>query len=222
MWTPEIIRARFVEAADTERRLPKGGGGSNSGYWPSYEYTFEDKAGWGTKRLAEEREMRLARIPPSSSAITRHDEVMGWTANLIHDERKRRIVWAWAWCRLTGSSFSARCKKQGWVKVTAYRRLMATVDQILEELRNGATLLRMPDEKWLIQETPNMASIHGTMADEPPIPISPSSIILPGDRPSHTLTSPQAVENFAKYLERVNKRRRKLNSWRNERASPAA
>jgi hypothetical protein len=211
MWTPEIIRARFVEAADTERRLPKGGGGSSVGYWPSYEYTFEDKAGWGTKRLAEEREMRLLRIPPSSAAITRHAEVMVWTSSLIDDERKRKIVWAWAWCRLSGASFAARCKKHGWVRLTAYRRLSATIDQILGQLRNDATLLRLPDEKWVLQETPDMPSITGTMGlgDEQPLPVSPTSLILAGDRPGHTLTSPQAVENFEKHLARVNRARRK-------------
>lgn len=216
-WSSEIVRARFVEAADTERRLPKGGAGSATGYWPSYIYTFEDKAGWGTKRLAEEREMRMSRIPPSSAAISRHEEVMRWTAAFIPDERRRRIVWAWAWCRMTGNSFSARCNKEGWVKVTAYRRLIATIDQILMELCNSSALLRMPDEKWLLPEqaiSGKDSHMLGQSDDDPPV--SPTSIILPGARPGHTLTSPQAVESFEKHLERVNKRRRKLNAWRNE------
>ena len=208
--TVEIVRARFVEACDTERRMPHGRAGSAMGYWPSYEHTFEDMAGWGTKRLAEERELRFRRTPPSSGAISRHDEVMRWTGELITDENVRRIVWAWAWCQMTGSSFSARCRKRGWVKATAYRRLQDAMERISTVLGNGRTVLRLPDEIWVRQQHP-ISGIHsGTGSAHRGEPAkSPTSQIFDGDRPGHTLTSPQAIDDFAKHLTDVNRRRRR-------------
>lgn len=209
-WSVEIVRARYVEAADTERRMPTARTGSAMGYWPSYEYSFEDKAGWGSKRLAEEREMRFRRIPPSSAAISRHEEVVRWTATLIDNERDRRIVWAWAWCRLTGLSFSARCRKRGWVKATAYRRLQATMERISASLGNEASLLRYPDEIWMRQEGASYGTYCDTrtIRDDEPAK-SPTSQIFDGNRPCDTLTSPQAIEAFAEHLVAVNRRRSK-------------
>jgi len=153
-WSPEVVRSRFVEACDTERRLPLGGGTRSCGYWPAYVYSFEDMNGWGTKRLAEEREMRLARIPPSAAAISRFDEVMAWSASLIHDDTRRHIVWCWARCQALDLSFAERCRKFGWVKMTAYRRLHAVSEAISFNLNNDGVLLRMPDEKWVLPSQP--------------------------------------------------------------------
>lgn len=35
---------------------------------------------WGSKRPVEEREMRFKRVPPFAAAMSRHTEVMDWTA----------------------------------------------------------------------------------------------------------------------------------------------
>jgi hypothetical protein len=134
MWTPEIVQARFVEAAQTESRLPLGGGSQSSGYWPAYVHTFEDMNGWGTKRLAEEREMRMKRIPPSAGAISRHTQVMEWTAELI-DEDYRWLMWGMANCIASERSFSAWCKDQGLVRMTAYRRIERIREAISRNLK---------------------------------------------------------------------------------------
>lgn len=163
-WTPEIVRSRFVEACDTERRLPLGGGSSSGGYWPAYVHSFEDMNGWGTKRLAEEREMRLARTPPSAAAITRFEEVMRWSAALIHDDARRKIIWTWAACQVSGHSFADRCRKFGWVKMTAYRRLHAVSDAISRNLDNEGVLLRYPDDKWMLPDQPVSGSSFDILA----------------------------------------------------------
>ncbi len=189
--------------------MPHGRTGSALGYWPNYQRTFEDMAGWGTQRLAEEREMRFRRLPPSSAAISRHDEVMRWTGDLIDHETVRRIIWAWAWCQLTGSSFSARCRKRGWAKATAYRRLQVATERISGALGNDGTLLRLPDESWLRQQMPDLPHIDGklgTSVDEPPK--SPTSQILGDERPRDTLNSPEAIQEFTKHLTDLNRRRR--------------
>jgi len=210
MWTPEIVRSRFVEACDTERRLPLGGGSSQGGFWPAYVYSFEDMNGWGTKRLTEEREMRMARIPPSAAAISRFEEVMAWSASMIHDDTRRRIIWTWSYCQMSGHSFAARCKKLGWVKMTAYRRLHAVSDAISRNLVNDLTFLRMPDEKWVLPSQPISSSSFDMLAlsaeDGQPTNHPTFQVF---DKASDMLTSPQAVSEFAKHLATTNKRRRR-------------
>jgi hypothetical protein len=218
VWTPEIIRARFVEAVDTESRLPLGGGSSSAGFWPSYVHSFEDMNGWGSKRLAEEREMRMRRLPPSSAAISRHEEVMTWTSTLIRDERRRRLVWAWARCRHREESFGEWCQEHGVVRMTAYRHLSATVERISRILNNEGVLLRLPDEKWVLQERPVSGTDCATLGlpDKAAAPQkSPTSQIVDGARPGNTLTSPKAVAAFERHLARTNKARAKAQERRN-------
>jgi len=209
MWTPEIVRSRFVEACDTERRLPLGGGTSSGGFWPAYVHSFEDMNGWGTKRLAEEREMRLARTPPSAAAISRFEEVMAWSASMIHDDTRRKVIWTWAACQVSGHSFASRCRKFGWVKVTAYRRLHAVSDAISRNLVNDLVLLRMPDEKWVRQCDLSDVHVCSTLetcaSDEPSI----SPLFFMDEKPRHTLSTPSDIEEFASHLEKVNEARRK-------------
>lgn len=208
-WSAEIVRARFVEAMDTERRMPGERRVKSSGYWPAYEHTFKDMNGWGTKRLEEERKMRFRRIPPTSAAISRHDEVMRWTAEIIKDETDRRMVWAWSCCQITGASFAALCRSSGWSKATAYRRIQAMMDHTAAVLCKKRTLLRLPDEYWLRQQQPIQLQITGTIKipdDEPSK--SPTSQII-GDRSRHLLTSPQAIDAFEKHLAALNQSRRK-------------
>lgn len=209
MWTPEIVRSRFIEACDTERRLPLGGGSSSRGFWPAYVHSFEDMNGWGTKRLAEEREMRLAKTPPSAAAISRFEEVMTWSGSLIHDDAKRKIIWTWAACQVSGHSFASRCRKFGWVKMTAYRRLHTISDVISRNLNNDAVLLRMPDEKWVLPDQPFSGIDSGTLAlrDDDGPAISPTSMIGHGGRPE--LKLPDDLEAFAKHLALVNRQRRR-------------
>lgn len=215
--TAEVVRARFLEAASTAGKLPAGPRHTASGFWPAFAATFEDMAGWGTKRLAEEREMRMQRTPPSSAAISRHDEVARWTSEFIRDEQLRKIIWTWAICHVSETSFAGHCRKQGWVRGTAHRRIRAAIELIVAALCKSNTLLRLPDELWVRHVTGNSATSFdtiGTGADAPPI--SPTFEILDGDRPGDTLTSPQAIENFEKHLTSVNQERR-LNRERRKR-----
>lgn len=209
-WTPEIVRSRFVEACDTERRLPLGGGSSSGGYWPAYLHSFEDMAGWGTKRLAEEREMRLARTPPSAAAISRFEEVMAWSASMIHDDARRKILWTWAACQVSGHSFASRCRKLGLVKMTAYRRLHAVSEAISYHLNNGEVLLRMPDEKWVLPSQPISGSSFDMLAlsdDDGQPTVHPTFQVL--DKAVDLLTTPDAIADFRKHLTAINRQRRK-------------
>lgn len=54
IWTGDLIKARFVEAAATERRLPAArlAPSATSGWWPEFKYSVADMNGWGGKQLA--------------------------------------------------------------------------------------------------------------------------------------------------------------------------
>ncbi|MDI4231434.1 DUF6362 family protein [Bradyrhizobium sp. Arg237L] len=209
--TSDIVRARFIEATDTERRMPRGGVAGKSGYWPGYVHSFEDMNGWGTKRLAEEREMRMRRIPPSAAAISRYIEVLTWTAAIIQDEDCRRLVWVWARCQTSNLSFAKWCRDVGLVKMTAYRRLGAVFQAISTNLSNNKVLLRNPDEIWMLPKHPVLGNSTNTLAidDDSPPPPNKTFAIFDGDRPVDTLNSPQAIALFAKFLAKTNRRRRR-------------
>jgi hypothetical protein len=216
-YEPEIIRARFVEAAHTEQFLPTALSPSSRGYWPEFFHDDEDKKGWDDAARLDNADKRKGRA--STGAVSRHQECLDWTATIITDEKRRHIVWAWAFCRANGWDFGARCVKRGWARPTAYRRLAASVDAILAELRKKGVLVRLPDDKWVRHETPNMASISSTLGrSDETAPAIPNKAYR--TEPSRdTLDTPEAIADFAKALERRNARMRKLQAWRNEGAA---
>lgn len=204
-----IVKARFLEAADTDDRLPSARlkPQAASGYWPEYHPTFEDMAGWGTQRLAEDREMRFRRIPPSAAAIQRHGEVLDWTRLLIDDPERRKIVWAWAFCCARERSFGKWCRDTGRVKNTALRRLERVFDAIAREIRGSGDQPTLPDEKWLLRICPE-TGINPAILDAEPARKA-SAWIDPTHRPADLITTPKAVAAFEAFLARTNSRRRK-------------
>lgn len=211
MWTPDIIRARFQEAADTERRMPLGGGAPSSGYWPAYVHSVADMNGWGSQRLKEHRqEIWSRRSAPSAGAVSRYFEVLGWSAQMIQDRKRQQIVWNWAFCQVTSRSFAEYCRKNGLVKMTAYRRLSATFQRICHELCKNGAPLRDSEHLFTVTTSADYDNNSPTLAvpdDEPQT--HPTFHIFDGDRPRDLITSPQAVKAFEKFLAKTNKRRRR-------------
>lgn len=208
--TDEIVRARLLEAASIAGKLPAGPRQNACGFWPAFTQTFEEMAQWGSQRLAEEREMRAQRLPPSSAAISRHDEVLDWMSDILKDEQVRRTVWTWAICKISGMSFTHQCDKRGWVRGSALRRLRGAIDRISGVIAKKNILLRLPDEIYVRQiegVSGTNVGMVGTRADAPPI--SPTFEIQDGDRPRDLLTSPEAIQEFGDHLMSVNRQRRR-------------
>lgn len=215
MWTPEITRARFVEAAHTERFLPAALSPHGRGYWPAFFHDDVDKAGWDDAARLDNAEKSKGRAP--SGAISRHQECMVWTSERIGDMSRRQIVWAWSFCRANGWDFGARCSKRGWARPTAYRRLSAAIEGITHGLNNEGVLLRLPHERWLRQEEPNKACVSCTMDirdSAQPIKIKPG---YRTEKVRDLIRTEEDAGEFAKFLERRNaivrreqERRRKL------------
>jgi hypothetical protein len=201
-WTPEIVRARFVEAAYTEQFLPTARAPSSRGFWPAFFHDEEDKKGWDDAARLENAERRHNRAP--SGAISRHAECLQWTGTILHDEKRRHIVWSWAFCRANGWDFGARCVRKGWVRQTAYRRLSASIDAIVAALGNDAVLLRLPDDKWVRHETPDMAPISSTLgrSDETASAIPNKPYVT--EKPRDLIQTQADADAFAQFLDRRN------------------
>lgn len=177
IWTGDLIKARFVEAADTERRLPavRIAPSITSGWWPEFKYSVADMNGWGGKRLSEHRDQfwANARLAPSAGAVSRHEEVLSWTADHIHDEARRRLVWLWAFCTAADRDFGAALRSRGIARSTAYSRLSKLWARMERDFRNVALPLRFPDDKWIGHKTGSSAISCGMIGREsdnaPPI-----------------------------------------------------
>lgn len=208
MWTPELTRARYVEAAFTERYLPAARGPSGKGYWPEFFYDQADKDGWDDAARLDNAAKWKGRA--SNGAISRHSECMDWTAERIGDDKRRQIVWAWAFCRANGWDFGARCVKKGWARPTAYRRLSASIEAITDSLNNDVILLRLPDDRWVRHERPIDVQRSGWLQN---CDTSQAIKFSPGYRTEKSrdlLTSPEAIADFVKHRDLVNAERRGL------------
>ncbi len=82
-WTPEMVEARFVEAAMVLRRLPAPRSQGYFNTWPKMRVEFADLVGQTPEP------MRMP--PPSAAAITRMEVTLGWVAWLEPVDAK--IVW---------------------------------------------------------------------------------------------------------------------------------
>lgn len=208
MWTAEIVRARFIEAADVERRmLVKGGPASGGASWPSYSYEFEDMAGWDDQAITDNLERWQGRKVTKSPELTRWEEVFfDWTK--IVPERHRVLVWRWSQCIASGRSFVAWCERKGINRSTAYNRLERIWENLATQFRKEGRMLLDPDEKWTGQQEPLQAPSAGKMTK---VARDKDGGHLPyrSERSHDTLTTPQAIAEFTEHLAKTNEERRK-------------
>lgn len=207
-WTPEIVRARFTEAADTERYLPRPLTASGRGYWPPFIHDIEDQAGWDDAAKQDNAKRPATRAP--AGAIGRHEECMRWSSERINDETRRHLVWGYARCQAFKMDFSKLCHRRGWKKSTAYDRLNKIWDRLSDEFCNERLVLQMPAEIWLDTDTPEIivsaASSGEPRQIKPAIPFTPAFIL---ERATDLIRTDNDVDNFAKFLSERNALMRK-------------
>jgi PAS domain-containing protein len=190
--------------------------GTGSGFWPLHQYTAEDRDGWDDAARADNADLWARNRKLTREAISRHDECLIWSMTLIRNEAHRHIVWKWSFCQVNGWSFSEACRRRNWVRVTAYRRLQAAFDGISGVLGTQRSLVRLPDEKWLIQESrPSVEVSLGVEICASPAPIK-FTHGYQTEKSTDLIQTQADADTFAKFLERRNARMRKINGWRNE------
>ncbi|CAE6686810.1 DUF6362 family protein [Candidatus Nitrotoga fabula] len=126
-WTPEQVRARFVEAAETARLLPPDRSPGYASAWPALQRMAEAMG----KQSGEDRKLG---IPPSPAAVERMLEAtrrMQWL-----DPEVRHLVWMradrWDWQEIY--------RRVGCDRTTAWRRWKRALQVIADELNLPCTL----------------------------------------------------------------------------------
>ena len=107
-WTLEEVETRLEDAAQVIHRLPPVSVPGYFNSWPSIMNEFSDLVG------QKGQPMRLP--PPSTAAITRMEETLGWLRWLEGEDAK--LVWA----RADGKPWKAICWRFGIARATAHRR----------------------------------------------------------------------------------------------------
>jgi hypothetical protein len=149
----ELLLGRWIEAADTLRRLPPVRYPKEFGNaMPDVvqEWTWQELNDFEKIRDKKEWAWSSARRPPTASAITRLDEVTDWSLRYLmkwpahRPCAPRQCLWSFAICSardrarngVRGANFSSVCKKRGWARRTAYDR----IDQALLIVYDGLTM----------------------------------------------------------------------------------
>lgn len=119
-WDIDAVAARFAEAADTSRRLPRVGVQGYFSVWPAFV-----RREW--EMLAnEDREYRP--LPPSPLAIDRMLETMKWVQWL--EIEQRHLVWM----RARQYEWPDICRRFGCCRSTAWRRWRSCMQQVADQL----------------------------------------------------------------------------------------
>jgi hypothetical protein len=194
--TSLIVRARFVEAADTLLHVDVRGlrPAALKGFWPEH--------------ILDYKEVKL-RYRPTSAAISRAEEVMyGWLLEYVTDEERRIILGKWAMCLAAphvGGSFRDYCQKTGRIRRTAERWLHNEFQSISSALVNFSQSLHEPDWSRVSPMMPNSS----TDLDKVRTPVAKSETHwLPADaKPYHDPDSPELAA-LIKRIEKANRKRR--------------
>lgn len=145
-WDHGSLLLRFLEAADTIRRLPavRGPAGFKNAM-PEYRQSFEDAvAAEGTREKEAFRDdwVRLARA--GKDAIRRAEEVFDWDIRLMERE-SARVIWRFCFCRIYGTAFTDACRARRWNPRTAYRRMEQGFNGLADILNNEEVAVELPD-----------------------------------------------------------------------------
>jgi hypothetical protein len=208
MWTPDDVKARFVEAVDIERRVMVKGMGRVGNGWPQYRFDQEDRAGWDDAAKIDDLEKWAGRKFTTSAEQSRWQEVV-FEWRLLIPVARRDLMWDFAECRARGWSFSKYCEDRGLVRMTAYRR----VDRVLENLARVFALenrsLRLAADRWVLQvEGPQ--GIGGVkVEDVAPKRNAKNHPSFRTEKHHDSLTTPEALAAFQKHVDDVNDARRK-------------
>ena len=122
-WTPDDVAARFVEAAETGRRLPPVRVQGYFNVWPTF--VRENWEGFS------DNDHEYRPLPPSPDAIDRMLETMRWMQWL--EEEQRHLVWM----RAQQYEWQKIARRFGCCTKTAQRHWQRAIRTVTSQL-NGA------------------------------------------------------------------------------------
>ncbi|QRY69187.1 hypothetical protein JVX98_13280 [Ensifer sp. PDNC004] len=178
-----IVRARFIEAADTMAHLDVRNlrPAAVRSFWP----TIQDETVGGHAAGYDINGNRV-RYTPSSAAISRAEEVMyGWLLDHVQDDERRILLGKWSMCMASpkqAGSFRQFCQKTGRSRSTAERRLNNEFQNVSSALIKNAKSLHEPNWSRVVPMVPNWAIDPSIVARRPPK--NPTHMIADDGRPS--------------------------------------
>lgn len=141
--TPEQIAELFIQAAETERRLPQTAKPARlKAMALPYVHDQKDQNGWGAERYADER----ADFFDAKSTRLTKNQVAVWELSLelvkiIRKPENRRALWAWASSKAGGMSVAKWSRTvENIHPETASRRAKAAITEIYRKLSSKADL----------------------------------------------------------------------------------
>lgn len=158
MITGREIGERFIRAVQIMEGLYHVGPGGGGSSWIAIPYTQADKNGWGTERLAQERQAFWNSInsAPRPWEISEAEETQGWLI-YVKDENERLCLGAWARCMATkGRFFKDWCNDRDIHPETGRRRKERAILRILLALQRKMLQHNDIDVSDLLPDTPKM------------------------------------------------------------------
>ena len=127
-WTIDGVAARFAEAAETGRRLPRVRVQGYFNVWPAIV-----RDGW---EGFDDKDYEYRPLPPTPEAIERMLETMRWMQWL--EVEQRHLVWM----RAKHYEWKFICRRLGRDRTTAWRRWQKALQIVVDHLndrRSGVT-----------------------------------------------------------------------------------
>lgn len=155
MMTGRDIGERFIRAVQIMERLYSVGPSQGKAAWVEVPYTQADKNGWGSERLAAERQAFWNSInrSPRPWEVSEAEETQLWLSH-VDDESERLCLVSWARCMATKEIFKDWCKRQGIHPETGRRRKERAILRILLALSRKPLQHNEIDIDTLLPDTP--------------------------------------------------------------------
>lgn len=186
-----IVKARFIEAADTIAHIDVGQlrPARERSLWPVYQTgdVGGHHPGYGINGTH-------VAYRPSSKAISRAEEVLyGWLLDYVDDDGSRRLLGQWAACQASpkrAGSFRSFCKKNGLSRSTAERRVDRAFKAVAAAILKNAQSLQGPNWSRVMPMMPNSRIEIGKMA-------TVTAWMAPNSRPTHIPEMLEPLSNKA-------------------------
>lgn len=169
------IKDRIIEAAEIDRRLPRGrvGPADDAGFWPATVYTKAEiwehdlrLANDHIARADQNAERNKVHMRPTAREVSRCDEVMAvWINRWVMRDKDRRALRAWAAHMAGGKLFKVWCERiEHIAERTGERRVRAAVEQIAVKLQVDTITTWNKALKTVSPEVPIGANAVSTLA----------------------------------------------------------
>lgn len=126
-WMMDDVAARFVEAAETGRRLPPVRVQGYFNVWPAF--VRKEWEGFADK------DYKYRPLPPTPEAIERMLETMRWVQWL--EVEQRHLIWM----RAKQYEWNTICRRFGCDRTTAWRRWQKALQVVVKHLNTGSPIM---------------------------------------------------------------------------------